>query len=105
MDKNPGTVTIRAYAELNDFLPRDRRQKSFSYPLRGGHSLKHLIESAGIPHTEVEVILKNGISVGLDATVDSGTGSGGTLTIEWDGAGKVMLSGPAELVFVGEWPD
>ena len=72
MDKNPGTVTIRAYAELNDFLPRDRRQKSFSYPLRGGHSLKHLIESAGIPHTEVEVILKNGISVGLDATVDSG---------------------------------
>jgi diaminopimelate epimerase len=30
---------------------------------------------------------------------------GGTLTIEWDGAGKVMLSGPAELVFLGEWPD
>ena len=30
---------------------------------------------------------------------------GGTLTIEWDGAGKVMLSGPAELVFMGEWPD
>ena len=30
---------------------------------------------------------------------------GGTLNIEWDGQGEVMLSGPAELVFTGEWPD
>lgn len=72
MDDDPGTVVIRAYAELNDFLPRFRRQKSFSYPLTGGNSLKHLIESAGIPHTEVEVILKNGVSVGLDSTVCDG---------------------------------
>jgi diaminopimelate epimerase len=28
---------------------------------------------------------------------------GGTLTVEWDGAGEVYLSGPAELVFGGEW--
>lgn len=68
----PGTVTIRAYAELNDFLPRYRRQKSFQYPMNGGNSLKHLIESAGIPHTEIEVVLVNGRSVGLDATVEDG---------------------------------
>lgn len=30
---------------------------------------------------------------------------GGTLTVDWDGKGEVMLSGPAETVFVGEWPD
>ena len=30
---------------------------------------------------------------------------GGTLAVDWDGEGKVMLSGPAELVFMGEWPD
>ncbi|MBE0415916.1 MAG: diaminopimelate epimerase [Dehalococcoidia bacterium] len=30
---------------------------------------------------------------------------GGTLTVDWDGVGEVMLSGPAELVFSGEWPD
>jgi len=30
---------------------------------------------------------------------------GGALTVDWDGAGEVMLSGPAELVFWGEWPD
>ena len=30
---------------------------------------------------------------------------GGTLTVEWDGNGEVFLSGPAETVFTGEWPD
>lgn len=30
---------------------------------------------------------------------------GGVLTVAWDGVGEVMLHGPAELVFHGEWPD
>jgi diaminopimelate epimerase len=30
---------------------------------------------------------------------------GGTLTVDWDRVGEVILSGPAELVFWGEWPD
>ncbi len=30
---------------------------------------------------------------------------GGTLEVEWDGAGEVLLSGPVEIVFSGEWPD
>jgi diaminopimelate epimerase len=28
---------------------------------------------------------------------------GGTLTVDWDGKGEVLLSGPAEEVFRGEW--
>jgi len=28
---------------------------------------------------------------------------GGTLNVEWDGLGEVLLSGPAEVVFSGEW--
>ncbi len=28
---------------------------------------------------------------------------GGTLKVEWDGVGEVLLSGPAETVFTGEW--
>jgi len=28
---------------------------------------------------------------------------GGTLTIDWDGKGDILLSGPAETVFKGEW--
>ncbi len=30
---------------------------------------------------------------------------GGILQVEWDGTGEVLLSGPAEKVFSGEWPD
>ena len=29
---------------------------------------------------------------------------GGTLEMEWDGAGDVYMTGPAEHVFKGEWP-
>ncbi|MFC1956073.1 diaminopimelate epimerase [Chloroflexota bacterium] len=30
---------------------------------------------------------------------------GGTLGVEWDGVGEVLMSGPAEKVFIGEWPE
>jgi diaminopimelate epimerase len=30
---------------------------------------------------------------------------GGVLQVAWDGAGEVFLSGPAEIIFNGEWPD
>jgi diaminopimelate epimerase len=30
---------------------------------------------------------------------------GGALEVEWDGEGEVLLSGPAETVFTGQWPD
>ncbi len=30
---------------------------------------------------------------------------GGTLKLEWDGAGEVLMTGPAETVYHGEWPD
>jgi len=29
---------------------------------------------------------------------------GGVLNVEWDGVGEVLLSGPAKVVFSGEWP-
>lgn len=30
---------------------------------------------------------------------------GGILDVEWDGVGEVFLSGPAEIVFTGQWSD
>lgn len=68
----PGYVTVRAYAELNDFLAPGRRMRDFDYPLNGGRNMKHLLESAGIPHTEIEMILLNGNPAGFDATVSPG---------------------------------
>jgi uncharacterized protein with PIN domain/sulfur carrier protein ThiS len=71
-DRKHEFVTVRAYAELNNFLPKKWRQREFTYPLNGGFSLKHLIESAGIPHTEIEIILINGESVDFNTNVEPG---------------------------------
>jgi len=53
-------ITVRFYEELNDFLPPDRRKRDLFLPLAGRRSVKDLIESLGIPHTEVDLILING---------------------------------------------
>ena len=57
------SVALRFYAELNDFLRDANKQKRFQIELNRRTSVKDLIESLGVPHTEVEVILANGISV------------------------------------------
>jgi uncharacterized protein with PIN domain len=54
---------FRFYGDLNDFMPPDKRQVTLAYPFNPPVSVKHLIEAAGIPHTEVEIILANGESV------------------------------------------
>ena len=54
---------LRFYAELNDFLPENRRQREFSYGFVGTPSVKDVIEAVGVPHTEVDVILVDGKSV------------------------------------------
>jgi uncharacterized protein len=56
-------VQLRFYEELNDFLPPKRRKTTFPHELTRRTSVKDLIESFGVPHTEVEVILVNGDSV------------------------------------------
>ena len=56
-------VQIRFYAELNDFLRDDQKKTRFKHELNRRTSVKDLIESLGVPHTEVEIILANGKSV------------------------------------------
>ncbi|MBI5619320.1 MAG: Mut7-C ubiquitin/RNAse domain-containing protein [Gammaproteobacteria bacterium] len=63
---------FRFYEELNDFLPVDRRRQEFRVFFEETRSVKHLIESVGVPHTEVEIILANGESVGFDYLVRDG---------------------------------
>ena len=53
-------MQLRFYEELNDFLPPERRKTTFAHELTRRTSVKDLIESFGVPHTEVEVILANG---------------------------------------------
>ena len=57
---------FRAYEELNDFLPEEDRKQWFVYRFNGSPSVKDAVEAAGIPHTEVDLILVNGESVTFD---------------------------------------
>jgi len=59
----PKTIEIRFYEELNDFLPRKRSKVTFQHNYNGNMSIKDVIESLGIPHTEIDLILVNGKSV------------------------------------------
>ncbi len=53
-------VSFRFYAQLNDFLPVNRRGRRFTHVLGALGSVKDTIEALGVPHPEVDVILVNG---------------------------------------------
>lgn len=59
----PGLATIRFYEELNDFLAPQLRRETFPVQFQPGDTVKALIESLGVPHTEVDLVLVNGESV------------------------------------------
>ena len=52
-------ITIRFYEELNDFLPAEKRKKTFFFDVQANSSVKDTIEALGVPHTEVDLILVN----------------------------------------------
>ncbi len=66
------SIDIRFYAELNDFLPRDRRQTSFCYTFTGAPAVLDAIEALGVPHTEIDVILVDDQSVGFEHRLQGG---------------------------------
>jgi uncharacterized protein with PIN domain len=56
------SAQFRFYGELNDFLPGEWRQRTIPYEFQGTPAVKDAIESLGIPHVEVELVLVNGES-------------------------------------------
>ncbi len=57
------TAEFRFYEELNDFLPSARRKRAFAHAFDGTPGVKDVIESLGVPHTEIDLILVDGESV------------------------------------------
>jgi len=60
------SITFRCYAELNDFLPQEHRQRQFVYPLKTPVTLGEALESLRIPLSEVDLVLVNGQPVSLN---------------------------------------
>lgn len=65
-------AVFRFYAELNDFLPPARRMVAFAHHFSGQPAIKDVIEALGVPHTEVDLILVNGESVGFEYRLQDG---------------------------------
>ncbi len=70
-------ITLHFYEELNDFLPQDKRSTDFNVEFKKVRSVKDLIESIGIPHTEIDLIIidechDNRRSVDFDYQVQAG---------------------------------
>jgi uncharacterized protein with PIN domain len=60
------SVSIRFYEELNDFIPKRYRGTTIKHPLSFRTSIRDIVESFGVPHTEVDLVLVNGQSVGFE---------------------------------------
>lgn len=57
---------------LRPLLARDLRDGSFDLPFTGPQTVKHLVESLGVPHTELGEICANGVRIRLEYLVLDG---------------------------------
>lgn len=72
-DSNPCfTIHLRISGELRFFLKGDEAGDGGEYRFSGKRSVKDLVESMGIPHTEVGHILINGTPSAFSALVEDG---------------------------------
>lgn len=65
-------ATFRFYEELNDFLPSEFRRHDFEFACPPDAPVRHIVETLGVPHTEIELILINGASVNLEQRIRPG---------------------------------
>lgn len=74
MSRHPPTheAEFRFYEELNDFLAPEAHKRVLTYAFEGTPSVKDAIEAIGVPHTEIDVILVDGRSVGFDHRLRGG---------------------------------
>lgn len=65
-------VEFRFYEELNDFLPEEKRKVSFVHHFKNHPTVKDAIESLGVPHTEIDLIIVNRTSVDFSYLLQDG---------------------------------
>lgn len=65
-------VQIKFHQTLNDFLPADKKNIYCYHQFNFDRSVKDLIESIGVPHTEIDLIIVNGQSVCFSHKIQDG---------------------------------
>lgn len=66
------TATFRFHGELAEFVARDRRGVAFDHACARAATVKHAIESLGVPHTEAGRLTVNGRPATLSRIVRDG---------------------------------
>ena len=65
-------ITLRFYAELNEFLEPGKRQVTFEYVCAGRQTAGEVIGAVGVPCSEVDLVMADGRSVGFSHPVENG---------------------------------
>jgi uncharacterized protein len=60
------------HGEINDFLPRPLRHSVIDHTFDWKASIKDMVESLGVPHCEIELLVVDGKSVDFDYLVQPG---------------------------------
>ena len=63
---------VRFYAELNDLVVPERRFRDSEVEFAGSPAVKDVIESLGVPHGEIDLLLVNGRSAGFSERLHDG---------------------------------
>jgi len=67
-----GPITLRFHAQLNQFLRPEQRERTVTLALSAPAPVRHLAETLGVPHTEIDRVLLQGQPVSLEAQVCAG---------------------------------
>lgn len=65
-------ATFHFADELNDFLPRRQRHTAIERRFDWRGSVKDMIESIGVPHSEIELLVINGVSTDFSHIMQDG---------------------------------
>lgn len=63
---------LHFHATLKDFISPVKRNQVIAYAVDRKASVKDVIESCNVPHTEIDLIIVNGVSVDFDYIVQNG---------------------------------
>lgn len=66
------TATFRFHAELNTFLSSGRRGRDVRVECARAATTKHMVEALGVPHTEVGLLLVNGVAASFTRLLAEG---------------------------------
>jgi uncharacterized protein len=65
-------IQLRFYEELNDYLPPEIRKRSFSISFERGATVADQLDRFGVTVDKVDLVLCNGVSVGLSRVLQDG---------------------------------